>query len=123
MAIRVGTTAHDLGGIRVSTTHFETMGVTFSVLPTVTARSTNSVTVSGTLLTEGDVYAVAVLQTDTAPFTPEQVIAGHNGEDSAARGAGNQETVTAFSFDITGNGLSGYSAFDIYIVGKVPQGT
>ena len=123
MAIRVGTTAHDLGGIRVSTTHFEAMGVTFSVLPTVTARSTNSVTVSGTLLTEGDVYAVAVLQTDTAPFTPEQVIAGHNGEDSAARGAGNQETVTAFSFDITGNGLSGYSAFDIYIVGKVPQGT
>jgi len=123
MARRSGTTIHNLGGIRVSSNFFDPLGSTFDVTPTITARSSNSFTIEGSLLETGDVFAVAILQTDTPPTTPAQIIAGTNGDDSSARGTGSQLDITSFSFDITGNDLVGNQAFDIYIVGRFPQGT
>jgi hypothetical protein len=98
-------------------------GPTFTTAPTVTARTTNSYTIGGTLSAEGEVYAVAVLSTDTAPTTEAQIVAGNNGSNAAARGAGNAATNAqgAFSFNITGTNLSDNVTHNIHVVGRAPE--
>jgi len=92
----------------------------FTDPPSVTAKTGNSYTLGGTLSEEGHVYAVAVLSTDAAPTTPQQIILGHNGADTAARGAGDAATNVSgvFSFDVTGNDLGNDSIYDIHVVGR-----
>jgi hypothetical protein len=104
--------------ILINTVSEEPLG--FSVIPTVTARTGDSYTIGGTLSAEGNVYGVAVLSTDTAPTTTAQIIAGHNGDNSAARGAGNAATDEdgVFSFQITGASLNANPIHDIHVCGR-----
>jgi hypothetical protein len=92
----------------------------FTEAPSVTAKTVNSYTLGGTLSEEGHVFAVAVLSTDAAPTTPQQIILGHNGADTAARGAGDAATNESgvFSFDVTGANLGDNSIHDLHVVGR-----
>jgi hypothetical protein len=96
------------------------MALTFTTAPSVTAKTGNSYTLGGTLSEEGNVFAVAVLSTDTAPTTPQQIILGHNGDDAAARGAGDAATNESgvFSFDVTGGSLGNDPIYDLHVVGR-----
>jgi len=98
-------------------------GPTFTVAPTVTARTTNSYTIGGTMSEAGEVYAVAVLSTDTAPTTEAQIVAGNNGDNTAARGAGNgtADSNGDFSFNITGTNLDDNVTHNIHVVGRAPE--
>jgi hypothetical protein len=95
-------------------------GLGFTDPPTVTAKTGNSYTLGGTLSEEGHVYAVAVLSTDTAPTTAQQIVAGHNGADSAARGKGDAATDSegVFSFNVTGATLGNNPIHDLHVVGR-----
>jgi hypothetical protein len=96
------------------------MALTFTTAPSVTAKTGNSYTLGGTLSEEGNVFAVAVLSTDTAPTTPQQIILGHNGADTAARGAGNAATNESgvFGFNVTGGTLGDNPIHNIHVVGR-----
>jgi hypothetical protein len=96
------------------------MALTFTEAPSVTAKTGNSYTLGGTLSEEGNVFAVAVLSTDTAPTTPQQIILGNDGDDAAARGAGSAATNESgvFSFDVTGGTLGNDPIYDIHVVGR-----
>jgi len=93
----------------------------FTEAPSVTAKTVNSYTLGGTLSEEGHVFAVAVLSTDAAPTTPQQIILGHNGDDDPARGAGDAATDSegVFSFNVTGGTLGDNPIHNLHVVGRV----
>jgi hypothetical protein len=98
-------------------------GLAFTDPPTVTAKTGTSYTLGGTLSEEGHVYAVAVLPspTDTAPTTAQQIILGQNGDNAAARGAGDAATNEAgvFSFNVTGPNLGdNHPIHNLHVVGR-----
>jgi hypothetical protein len=92
----------------------------FTDPPSVTAKTGNSYTIGGTLSEEGHVYAVAVLSTDTAPTTAQQIILGRDGDDAAARGAGDAATNASgvFSFNVTGGTLGDNPIHNLHVVGR-----
>jgi hypothetical protein len=98
------------------------IGLAFTVAPTVTDRTASSYTIGGTLEEEGDVYAVALLDTATPP-NEEQIVAGTDGNDDPARGTGSQLGVTTFSFDVTGTDLADNKTHDIFVVGRKEEAT
>jgi len=99
--------------------------LTFSQSPSVSARSSSGYTLQGATSQQANVYAVAVLATDTAPTTPAQIIAGNNGANAPARGAGNVTTSgsSPWSLSITGGTLGNNPLHHIYVVAHVAPST
>ena len=123
MAVRVGTTAHDQGGIRVSSTSHDSWSLLeFTGAPYVASRTVDSYTVSGTVSEDCTVYGVATLTTADDP-DGAQVAAGTDGAGDAARGTGSVSATGAveFTFSITGPSLADNVTHDLHIVARKVQ--
>jgi hypothetical protein len=114
MAIRVGTTAHDQGGIRVSTTDHASW-FDWLTLPTVNVAGTYWYGVTGALTSAGTVYAVAVTTDKTDP-SALQIRSGLDGAGAAAAGTGSQSTLSNFNFDVVGATLDDSPDHHLHIV-------
>jgi hypothetical protein len=92
----------------------------FFVSIAVSDQTTNAYTVSGVLSEPGEVYVVAVLSTDPAPTTEQQIVLGKNGSNEDARGVGSATTNPEgeFSFSVTGPNLSDNLTNSLYYVGR-----
>jgi len=118
MAIRVGTTAHDQGGIRASSNAHESWDTGFVQNPFVSATTNNSIELQGTLEASGDVYAVALLVGKAIP-SAAQIKAGTDGDDVAAAATASDSSVTAFTVSLTETNFEDHPIYDVYIVGEI----
>jgi len=114
MAIRAGTTAHDRGGIRVSTTAHATW-FDWQTLPTVNVAGSYYYGVTGEVTSSGTIYAVAVT-TDKPDPSAAQIKDGQDGNGDAAAGTGSETTASTFSFFVTGTNLSDNPDHHVHVV-------
>jgi hypothetical protein len=113
--MRIGTTAHSGGGIRVATTAHASW-FDWLTLPTVNVAGTYWYGVTGAVAAAGTVYAVAVTVDKPDP-SAAQIRDGLDGNGDAASGTGSQVTPGDFDFAITGANLTDTPDHHIHVVG------
>ena len=92
----------------------------FTVAPAVGSITDTGGTVTATIDETGDIYYVVVADGATAP-TPAEVIAGQESGGGSPLASGNATNITSINGAFAG--LSGSTAYDLYIVARDDEGT